>query len=106
MLDNSELRATPAWNTHRQELADLADSFDAYSQYLRDKNKAMQRNHALPHPVRQLSDNTTVEYRQPSHEVKEIYQKLESALKSEEYVFFDEDLHLEMPFNDYKKKHR
>jgi len=95
------MKSTAEWSDAYVHIKALADCFRQYEQYLIKKNTNQTEIHKLDHPVRQLSENCTVEHRAAAMTaVREQYHILDSCVIAArgEPVFFDENKHLLSPF--------
>ena len=98
------MKTTPAWESAFDDIKSLSLSFMSYHDYLVAKKKDISRNQNLSHPVRQVSENTsvwTVHNTKSTVNIK--YHLLDKALSLANFlepVFFDEETHLETQFSD------
>lgn len=97
------INSSKAWQTASEDIKGLADCLSAYRDYLFQQNKTVKHNQALNHPVRTISEDATVEHRNPCNELglREEYQTLDSAVKECEIgtpLVFDESVHIKAPF--------
>jgi len=103
------MRSNPPWKEHYKNVVELADCFQSYSKYLKKKCLDVQNNHGLNHPVRQISDHTTAEFRPSAGPagVHQRYSKLDIAVRNnDQHLFFNEEEHLEEFFTNYMQRHR
>ena len=100
---------THKWGSIRDDLENLAASLDSYACFLIDESKNQQERHHLEYPVRQLKENVYISTHASTAVVETKYMHLSNELeKSCEYepVFFDEDMHLEKPFESRTERSR
>lgn len=102
LLQKPVINSSPSWRKAAQEIKQLADCLHCYHQYLEKQKEVQQKNQALPHPVRTIADDATIEHRQISpFGVREKYCLLDEAVRTAEEnvpVVFDESVHLKSPF--------
>ncbi len=65
----------------KQDIMDLHTCLDSYINYLNQKNESVSRNHRLNHPVREVSKNVTVEFREANAVVAQQYNNINDILK-------------------------
>lgn len=77
----------------KDDIEKLAVSLDSYATYLNDANKNQQIRHSFAHPVRQIDNHMSVEYRKAVNSVLDKYSKIDmslSELPDFEPLYFDE----------------
>lgn len=105
---------TATWGTLKTALEELAIALQNYALYLDSKNAKQQVYHALPHPVRQISENITVQCRpatQQNMNIDKKYIQLDSSVRQLDYyqpLFLDETVHTctSEPFKNSAEKYR
>ena len=81
----------------------------ACKDYLKLQNETVKENQSLPHPVRTIGKDATIEYRQPCNilALKEEYKILDNVMKDNSEmtpVIFDETVHIKTPFQSNKER--
>ncbi|CAC5400126.1 unnamed protein product [Mytilus coruscus] len=101
---------SPQWKKEGENIRQLADCMSAYREYLLLQNQVTQKNQSLDHPVRTIDKFATIEHRRmTSTDVKSCYKLLDEDVRSKPKsvpILFDEDKHLDRPFEDYLKRLR
>ena len=98
---------TPAWKSFAEDVKQLADCMVAYKDYLKRQNETAKSNQSLPHPVRSIDKDSTIEHRKPCNilALKEEYKLLDSIIKNTSTpVIFDETLHINTSFETNKQR--
>ena len=98
------------WKVAGENIKELAKCLEGYSEYLLEKKESIQSNQNLDHPVRTIDEHGTVEHRRmTSFEVKSQYKLLDQVVKSSPAltpVIFNEEKHLDKPFENAKQRLR
>ena len=103
------MKFTAQWGAIKADLEGLALSLSSYSEYLDSKNEEQQKRQMQNEPARCLSKHTYIEVREATEEVKPKYSILDNSLvklQNYEYICFDEQYHLTVPFEDSGQKFR
>ena len=92
------------WRDIKQQFSDLVESLASYSDYLVDKNKKIKANHRSPTPVRDLPENMSLKFLEPTEEVPTPLQPIDELLESLTIYKYLSITHL-LPL-DSLRKHR
>jgi hypothetical protein len=94
MLSNT---FTSKWGTLKADIEQLAIAFNSYSEFLQDENEKQKYRQCLTHPVRQISDNVTVDSvaacEGPVDPKYAVLDRVLTETKEYEPVYFDEGIH-------------
>ena len=97
------MRSTPAWEMAYRDIQLLAECLSSYKNYMDEQKNKVENNRQLEHPVRQISENTSVwSVHKNASGTSPKYKLLDKALVLADYfepVVFDEQLHLEKNFD-------
>ena len=104
------MRSSEPWEVGYEMIKSLAECFAAYSDYLSHQKEKVQENRMLDHPVRQVSENTSVQTVHKSvFQIREQYQLLDKSVclvDALEPVFFSETDHITQPFENAMQRLR
>ncbi|XP_060561163.1 uncharacterized protein LOC132720934 [Ruditapes philippinarum] len=104
------LRSSPQWEQAYQDIKDLASCLWSYHSYLDRKRHVSETYRNMDHPARPIAKYTSIyTVHKCTSEVKHTYKLLDKALNIAdlyEPVFFDENIHLNLPFNDNMQRLR
>ncbi|XP_060553483.1 uncharacterized protein LOC132714606 [Ruditapes philippinarum] len=104
------LRSSPQWEQAYQDIKDLASCLWSYHSYLDRKRLVSETYRNMDHPARPIAKYTSIyTVHKCTSEVKHTYKLLDKALNIAdlyEPVFFDENIHLNLPFNDNMQRLR
>ena len=112
LLSKPIINTSQAWKTIAQEIEHLAQCFLAYKDHLKQQNETQTTNQALDHPVRQISSHATLQYRSRQYfpvsadSKYSILDKVMSLAAIHAPIFFDEEKHLDKPFESPLQKFR
>lgn len=76
---------------------------------LASKNEEVKANQSQSHPVRTMAGNASIEHHNKTVQIKDIYVKLDEALREKDFqepLFFDEENHLDPPFESSLQRFR
>ena len=102
------MSSSPAWRNMKDHIEGLAECFVKYSEYLTTMLQTTLTNQSKDEPVRTIGQDGTIQFRKkyPVNLFGEKYSLIDKAVRSQEYVVFDEEVHLHAPFKSNQDRYR